>query len=366
MISKRVKSFESKEVRRIFELASRIKNPIDLSIGEPNFDIPEEIKEEAIRHIRKGFNKYTHSSGLEELREELVKKIKSKNRINVNKNQISLTPGISGGLLVTSLTLFDRDDEVIVLDPYFPTFPELVKLSEAKPVYVDTYPSFSLPLEKIEEAITKKTKAIIVNSPNNPTGAVYPESDLRNLVRIAKEHNLVIISDEIYEDYVYEGKHFSVGSIYENTVSLWGFSKTYGMTGWRLGYLTGPEKFMEKIHDLVQYLYFSPPSIPQKAAVKALKIGPPREVLSEFKDKRNFVLEHLSDNYKVAGAQGSYYVFFEVPGGDADKYLEQVMKKKLFVFPGKIFSQRNTHVRISFSADLTVLKKAVNIMNNVV
>lgn len=366
MISKRVKSFESKEVRRIFEVASRINNPIDLSIGEPNFDIPDEIKNEAIRHIQKGFNKYTHSSGLEELRDELVKKIKSKNNIKLDNNQISLTPGISGGLLVTSLTIFDRDDEVIILDPYFPTFPELVKLSEAKPVYVSTYPSFSLPLEKIEKALTKNTKAIVINSPNNPTGVVYPESDLRSLVNIAKKQDLIIISDEIYEDYVYEGKHFSVGSIYENTVSLWGFSKTYGMTGWRLGYLTGPEIFMEKVHDLVKYLFFSPSSIPQKAAIKALKIGPPREILSSFKSKRNFVMENLSNKYKIMGAQGSYYMFFEVPRGDADKYLEQIMKKKLFVFPGKIFSQRNTHIRISFSADLKILKRAISIMNSVV
>ena len=366
MISKRVKDFDSKGIRGIFEKVSKTRNPINLSIGEPNFDIPEEIKEEAVEHIRKGFNKYTHSSGLEELREELAKKIKSKNKINVNKNQISLTPGISGGLLVTSLTLFDRDDEVIVLDPYFPTFPELVKLSEAKPVYIDTYPHFFLPLEKIERAITKKTKAIIINTPNNPTGALYPEGDLRHLVSIAGKYNLVIISDEIYEDYVYEGKHFSVGSIYESTVSLWGFSKTYGMTGWRLGYLTGPEVFIEKIHDLVQYLYFSPPSIPQKAAIKALKIGPPREILSQFKAKRDYVLRNLKGEFKVSGAKGSYYMFIEVPEGNADKFLETAMKKNLFVFPGKIFSLQNTHIRISFSVDLKSLKEAVRIMNSVV
>lgn len=366
MIANRAKDFDSREVRRIFEAAKMIKNPINLSIGEPNFDIPEEIKEEAITHIRAGFNKYTHASGLEELRDQLARKIKSKNNIKLNKNQISLTPGISGGLLVTSLILFDKDDEVIVLDPYFPTFPELVKLSEAKPIYVNTYPSFSLPLEKIEKAITKKTKAIIINSPNNPTGAVYTEDDIRNLVNVVRKKNIVVISDEIYEDYVYEGKHFSVGSIYENTVSLWGFSKTYGMTGWRLGYLTGPEKFMGKVHDLVQYLYFSPPSIPQKAAITALKIGPPKGILSQFKAKRDYVLKNLKREFKISGAKGSYYIFIEVPGGNVDKFLEKSMKKKLFMYPGKIFSQQNTHIRISFSVDFGNLKKAVGIMNSLI
>ena len=269
-------------------------------------------------------------------------------------------------MLATSITLFDKGDEVIVLDPYFPTFPELIKLSEAKPVYVSTYPDFLLPLDRIKKAITKKTKAIIVNSPNNPTGSVYSESDFKQLVAIVKKNNIVIISDEIYEDYIYEGKHFSVGSIYDNTVSLWGFSKTYGMTGLRLGYLTGPEVFMDRIHDLVQYLYFSPPSIPQKAALKALEIGPSKDILEIFRKKRDYVIANLSEKFQVFGAQGTYYMFISLPEGNGDSFLEKVMKKNLFLFSGKIFSQRNTHIRISFSVDFENLKKAVKILNSAV
>ena len=363
-VSKRVKDFDSREVRRIFKAASQIEDSINLSIGEPDFDIPDQIKEEAITHIREGFNKYTHASGIEELRREIVKKLRGKNKIEVDANEVAVTPGVSGGLLVTTLTLFDKDDEVIVLDPYFPTFPELIRLSEAKPIFVSTYPDFSLPLEKIEKSINKKTKGIIINSPNNPTGAVYPEEALRHLVKIAKKHDLIVVSDEIYEDYVYEGNHFSIGSIYENTVSLWGFSKTYAMTGWRLGYLTGPKPFMERVHELLQYLYFSPSSIPQKAAVKALRLGPPEKSLSEFKHKRDYIVSNLSSKFDIHGASGAFYIFAKVPSGNGSEFLEKVMKKKLFFLPGSVFSQGNTHIRLSYSVDLGQIKKAVMIIND--
>jgi aspartate aminotransferase/aminotransferase len=364
MISKRVESFDSSEVRRIFKAASRIKDPIDLSIGEPNFEIPEQIKDEAILSIKEGFNRYTHSSGMRELREEIVKKLSRKNSIEKNVDDIAITPGVSGGLLVTTLILFDKDDEVMLLDPYFPSFPELVKLSEAKPVFVDTYPDFSLPLEKIEKAINQKTKAIIINSPNNPAGVVYPEESLRRLAKIAEKHNLVVISDEIYEDFVYEGKHFSIGSIYENTVGLWGFSKSFGMTGWRLGYLTGPEKFMERVHELLQYLYFSPPSFPQKAAIKALEIGAMKSVLLDFKKKRDYLLDNLAEKFELSEAHGAFFIFVKVSGSDASRFLEEAMKKKLLFLPGKVFSNKKTHIRLSYSTELTQLKKAVEALRS--
>jgi aspartate aminotransferase/aminotransferase len=366
IVSKRVKDFDSSEVRRIFKAASQIRDPINLSIGEPDFDIPDEVKEEAITHIRKGFNKYTHASGTEELRLEIVKKLRTKNKIEANINDVAVTPGVSGGLLVTTLTLFDKDDEVLVLDPYFPTFPELIRLSEAKPIFVSTYPDFSLPLEKIEKSINKRTKAIIINSPNNPAGAVYPEKDQRELSKIARKNDLIVVSDEIYEDYVYEGKHFSIGSIYENTVSLWGFSKTYAMTGWRLGYLVGPKPFMDRVHELLQYLYFSPSSIPQKAAVKALRLGPPEKALSEFKRKRNYIVSNLSSKFDIHGAKGAFYIFAKAPGGNSSEFLEKTMKKKLVFLPGNVFSQVNTHIRLSYSVDLVQIKKAVSILNGLV
>lgn len=366
MISNRVKKFNSKEVREIFKAASQIDDPINLSIGEPDFDIPEEVKEEAIEQIRAGFNHYTPSSGIEDLRKRLSSKLLSKNKISASADDIAITTGVSAGLLVTILILVDKDDEVLVLDPYFPTYPELVKLAEGKPVFIDTYPDFSLPLDKIERAITSKTKAIIINSPNNPTGAVYSEESLKGLAAIAKKHNLTVISDEIYEDYVFEGKHFSIGSIYENTVSLWGFSKTYAMTGWRLGYMTGKSEFMERVHELLQYLYFSPPSIPQKAAIKALEIGPPKEILAKFKLKRDYLLEKLSKKFEIAGGQGAFYLFAKVPVLDTDKFLEKAMEKKVFMLPGKVFSQRNSHVRISYSVNFETLEKAVKALNSLV
>jgi len=366
MISKRAKGFDSKEVRNIFAKAAEIKNSINLSLGEPDFDIPNQIKEEAITHIKSGFNKYTHASGVKDFRLELAKKIRAKNKIRVSPESIGVTPGVSGALLVTALILFESGDEVLLLDPYFPTFPELVKLSEATPVFISTYPDFSLPLDKIKRSISKRTKAVIINSPNNPTGAVYSEKDLRVLAEIAKDKGLIIISDEIYEDYIYVGKHFSIGSVYENTVSLWGFSKTYAMTGWRLGYLTGPEIFMDRVHELLQYLYFSPPSIPQIAAIKALRLGPPKEEISKFKEKRAYILENLSDKFRIQSADGAFYIFIKPPRGAVDKFLGDAIKKKLFMLPGKVFSRTNTHVRISYSVDLDTVKKAVKILNELI
>jgi aspartate aminotransferase/aminotransferase len=195
-LSGRVTNVRPSGVRKIFDLAAKVKNPINLSIGEPDFDIPDEIKEEGIKWIRAGFNKYTPSGGIPELREKVLHYLKAKGIIC---DDVIITAGATGGLLLSFMVTLDPGDEVIIPDPYFVLYEYQLILLGAKPVYVDTYPDFSLKEDALRKTLTNKTKAILINSPNNPTGVVYSRPELEMVARVAREKNLFILSDDIYD-----------------------------------------------------------------------------------------------------------------------------------------------------------------------
>jgi len=242
MIAKRLKSIKPSGVRRIFDMASRMKDPIDLSLGEPDFDIPEEIKREGIRWIERGFNKYTLTQGIPELRQKVQEHL---NKKGVNFEKVIITAGVTGGLLLCCLSLIDPGDEVLIPDPYFVMYEYQVLLMGGVPRYIDTYPNFCLLESKIREVLSPRTKLIIINSPANPTGTVYSREELEMVANIAREHKLIVISDDIYENFVYDApKAPCMGQLYERTITLSGFSKTWAMTGWRLGYAAGPEEII--------------------------------------------------------------------------------------------------------------------------
>lgn len=362
LISDRLGNIKPSGVRRIFDLARQMKDPINLSIGEPDFDIPEPLKEEGIEWIRRGFNKYTPTQGIPELREKIASHLKKK---GIHFEEVMVTAGVTGGLLLASLALINPGDEVIIPDPFFVMYEYQVLLMGGIPIFVDTYPDFRLREEAFAKKISKKTKFIIINSPNNPTGAIYPKEDLMMVVRIARERDLLILSDDIYDNFVFDEPSCpTIGQLYEKTLTFGGFSKGWAMTGWRLGYVAGPKELLHQMITLQQYTFSSINSFAQKAAIKALDFDV-KDYIREYKKKRDLIYEGLKEKFCVQKPQGAFYIFPEVPGGDGEAFVEKAIQHNLFIVPGSVFSKRKTHVRISFAASEETLLKGIEVLNRI-
>jgi len=362
LISDRLLNIKPSGVRRIFDLARQMKDPINLSIGEPDFDIPEPLKEEGIEWIKKGFNKYTPTQGIPELREKIGFHLKKK---GVQFEEVMVTAGVTGGLLLASLALINPGDEIVIPDPYFVMYEYQVLLMGGTPVFVNTYPDFRLREEEFVKKLSKRTKLIVINSPNNPTGAVYPKEDLMMIARLARERDLFILSDDIYDNFVFDQPACPcLGQIYEKTITFGGFSKGWAMTGWRLGYVAGPREIIQQMITLQQYTFSSVSSFAQKAAVKALDYNVDHYI-EQYKKKRDLIYEGLKGKYRVQKPGGAFYIFPEVPDGDGDAFVEKAIQKNLFVIPGSVFSKRNTHIRISFAASEEMLLKGIEVLNRI-
>jgi len=362
LISDRLMKIKPSGVRRIFDLARQMKDPINLSIGEPDFDIPGPLKEEGIEWIKKGFNKYTPTQGIPELREKIASHLKKK---GVHFEEVMVTAGVTGGLLLASLALINPGDEVIIPDPYFVMYEYQVLLMAGVPVFVDTYPDFRLKQEELIKKISKKTKFIIINSPNNPTGTVYSKDELMMVAKIARERDLLILSDDIYDNFVFDAPTcLCMGQLYERTLTFGGFSKGWAMTGWRLGYAAGPREILQHMITLQQYTFSSVNSFAQKVALKALDFNVDDHI-ERYKNKRDLIYEGLKEKYRVQKPLGAFYIFPEVPGGNGEVFVEKAIQNNLFIIPGSVFSKRNTHVRISFAASEEMLFRGIEILNRI-
>lgn len=360
-LSDRVMNVRPSGVRKIFDLARRVKDPINLSIGEPDFDIPEPIKDEGIAWIKAGFNKYTPSGGIPELREMLIKYLREDKGIICD--DVIITAGVTGGLLLALMVTLNPLDEVIIPDPYFVLYEYQILLLGGRPVFIDTYPDFTIKEDRLRAAITDRTKAILINSPNNPTGMVCSRQELEMVAEVAREKDLLLFSDDIYDRFVYEDgdDRAYLGSIYEKTLTFGGFSKTWGMTGWRLGYVAGPKEIIQCMVTMQQYVFSSVNSFAQKAALKALDYNTD-SLIDAYKRKRDLIYEGIKDKYNVVKPKGAYFIFPEVPGGDGDSFVEKALKKKLFIIPGSVFSYRKTNVRISFAASEDSIIRGIEIL----
>jgi aspartate/methionine/tyrosine aminotransferase len=366
MIAKRLKQFDSSAIRRAFELAQEIPDPIDLSIGYPEDNTPDYIKNAGIKAIKENFTQYTPSNGMFELREAVAKKLESENKIKVGSDQVTITPGVTTGILLTYLAILDPGDEVLLPDPFFPPYRDLAVMLGAKVTYIDTFPSFQLTAEQIKPLITKRTKILVINSPNNPSGAVYPEAELRKIAKLAQKHGIIIISDEVYEHFSYDISHFSIGSIYPRTVTLNGFSKAYAMTGWRVGYIAAPMDIIAAINELQQYIVFSSCSVSQKAALAAFRHHP-IVLTNKYRIKRDLTVNILSKHFEVQGAQGAFYAFVKVPEGMKDfDFMDLAAKENVIILPSSAFSSRDDYFRIAFCADKKTLFKGLSVITRLV
>ncbi len=380
--SKRFANVGDSSTLRITARAKELKKTKDISIlaaGEPDFDTPEPIKEAAIKAIKDGFTGYTAVKGIKELRELISEKFAKDNNIDYSPDDITVTSGAKQAIYSIIQSLCDEDSDVIVISPYWVSYIEMIKMTGANPVVFDTSEdNYKLIPEKIEEYITSRTRLIIINSPNNPSGSVYSKEEILKLSEILVKNNVYCISDEIYEKIIYPGKqHFSIASINDEmknlTFTINGFSKAYAMTGWRIGYYAGENEMMKNALKVQTHSTSCASSISQRAAVAALKT--PQSVIDEmvkaFDERRKKLIERFS---KIEGIdylqpEGAFYLFvnmgkiIESEKNSINNSEELCMKlleeDGVATIPGSAFGAEN-YIRISYAASMEEIEHGMD------
>jgi len=363
IIAKRTKLIDASGIRKVFALAAELKEPVNFSIGQPDFDVPEPLKEEAIKAIKAGANKYSQTAGDNLLREKIGGQIKEE--FGWARPAILVTSGVSGALLLAFMALTNPGDEVIMPDPYFVIYKHIVNMLGGRCVFVDSYPDFKLPVDKIADSITDKTKLIILNSPCNPTGVVYSEQQIKTLAEVAAKKDVPILTDEIYEKFCYDGRCASIAAYYDKVLLLRGFSKPYAMTGWRLGYVAAHEclrNVVEEMTKMQQYTFVCAPTPFQKAAIAALDYNV-SDFVDVYRKKRDLLYEGLKDKFELVKPGGAFYAFVKAPGSaGASEFVERAIKNNVLIIPGNVFSEKDTHFRISYATGDEKIRQGVEIL----
>lgn len=357
---------------------------IDFGVGEPDFDTPDDVKEEAIKAIRSGFTKYTAPSGIDELKDAIIEKLKKDNNLEYEKSQIIVSCGAKHSLYNIAQVLFEAGDEVIIPSPYWVSYPDQVILNDATPVFVKTEEKdqFKLKAEALNKHITPRTKAIILNSPSNPTGSAYDIKDLQEIAEIVLRHNIYIISDEIYEKIVYDGfRHVSIASLGKDvknlTILVNGVSKSHSMTGWRIGYTAGPKEIISAMGNLQSQSTSNPTSIAQKAAVAALSGSDHfiNMMVSEFDKRRKYIVDCLNKlrGVKCLMPQGAFYAFPNVSSyygrsannkkisGSLDLATYLLEEAKIAAVSGDSFGA-DEYIRFSYATSMENITKGLDRM----
>jgi len=362
IIAKRAKLIDSSGIRKVFALGAELEDPVNFSIGQPDFDVPDALKDEAIKAIKAGQNKYSQTVGDSLLREKIAGQVKEE--FGWSNPAVLVTSGVSGGLLLAFMTLVNPGDEVIMPDPYFVMYKHVVNMLGGKCVFVDSYPDFNLPVEKIAESITDKTKLILLNSPCNPTGVVFSEQRIKALAEVAAKKDVPILTDEIYERFCYDGRCVSIATYYDNVLLLRGFSKPYAMTGWRLGYAAAGESLkgvIEEMTKIQQYTFVCAPTPFQKAAIAALDYDI-SDYVKAYRRKRDLIYDGLQDKFELVNPGGAFYAFVKAPGGSGTAFVEKAIKNNVLIIPGNVFSEKDTHFRISYATSDEKIEQGVEIL----
>ena len=359
-LSARTDAFDSSGIRKVFDLAAKLSDPINLSIGQPDFEVPPEVQAAAIDAIRSGRNGYSVTQGIAELRDKLRSEVIDD--YGHEDRELVITSGTSGGLVLAIMALVDAGDEVIVFDPYFVMYEPLVRLVGGQCVLVDTYPDFQIDPDKVRAALSPKTKLILFNSPANPTGSVASETVVRQLAELAAEHNVVLLSDEIYRSFSYQGPMTSPAQFNDRTLVLDGFSKSHAITGWRLGYAHGPAEIIDAMTKLQQYTFVCAPQPAQWAGIAALDIDM-TAARDAYRCKRDMLLEGLGDNFEIAQPDGAFYIFPRAPWGTATEFVTSAIDNNLLIIPGNVFSRRDTHFRLSYAAADETIQRGIEVLN---
>jgi aspartate aminotransferase/aminotransferase len=359
-IADRMGHIEGSGIRKIFELGRTLKDPVNLSIGQPHFPVPEPIRQAAKAAMDRGDNGYTVTQGIPELRERLRADVGL--RLPGQERAVLVTAGTSGALMLALCATVNPGDEVILFDPYFVAYPHLVTLGGGTSVVLDTYPDFRIDVGRVRAAITPKTKAILFSSPSNPTGVCADAGTLRELTGLAREKGVLLIADEIYRSFWYDGPFRSAAEFDPNVLVLDGFGKSYGITGWRLGFAHGPRRLIEEMAKLQQFTFVCAPAPVQHAGVAALDYDV-SAIVADYRRKRDFVCEVLAGRFEITPPGGAFYVFPKVPRGTGTEFAQAAIRHNLLVIPGIAFGRKDTHIRVSYAAPDDKLRQGVEILN---
>lgn len=385
-LSRKAQAIESSLTLAITAKAKEMKEKgidvISFSAGEPDFNTPKNIINAAIKAMEDGNTKYTSVNGILQLREAICKKFKDDNGLEYNPSQIVVSTGAKQSLANTFLAILNPGDEVIVSTPYWVSYPELIKLADGKPVFVegDEKSNYKFTKENLEKAVTAKTKAIVLNTPNNPTGTIYNKEELEVIADFAKKYNIIIISDEMYEKLIYDNEnHISIASLskdaYERTIVINGLSKSYAMTGWRIGYCAASEKIAKLMISIQSHVTSNVCSITQYAALEALN-GPQDEItkmINEFEKRRNYMINRIEsiDNLSIVKPKGAFYIMINIENclgkeingkivNDSMEFCASLLEnEKLAVIPGKAFGLNN-YIRVSYATSMEAIKEGLN------
>lgn len=358
-IAQRTRSFDSSGIRKVFDLAGSMESPIDLSIGQPDYDVPAPVRAACIDAIESGKNNYALTQGIPVLREKLQSRIDQ--HYGHADRSLFVCSGTSGGLVLTLLSLVNPGDEVIVFDPYFVMYESLTRLVGGVPVLISTYPDFQIPLDRVAEAITDKTKLILLNSPANPTGAMATPELIQGLAELAARHDVALISDEIYSEFCYDQPFVSPAEYNERTIVIDGFSKNYAMTGWRLGFVHGPHEIIDAMVKVQQYTFVCAPHPVQWAGAAAMDLDV-QPYIEAYHKKRDMIVAGLSDLYEIANPNGAFYVFPKAPWGTGTEFVTKAIEHNLLIIPGNVFSRQDTHFRISYAAPDAVIEQGIEVL----
>jgi aspartate aminotransferase len=361
LLADRTRAFDSSGIRKVFDLAAKMTDPINLSIGQPDFDVPGPVKDACIEAIASGKNAYALTQGMPVLRDKLQARIDAEYRHA--DRRVFVSSGTSGGLSLAMWSLVNPGDEVIVFDPYFVMYTALTRLVGGVPVVIDTYPDFRIDLNKVAAAITPRTKLILLNSPANPTGVIAGEEEIRGLAQLAAERNVVLLSDEIYRSFCYDQPFVSPARFNDRTLVIDGFSKSHGMTGWRLGYVHGPAEIIDTMIKLQQYTFVCAPQPVQWAGAAALDVDVSSHV-ADYQRKRDLIYAGLSDLYEVVKPGGAFYIFPKTPWGTGSEFVTKAIENQLLIIPGNIFSTRDTHFRISYAAPDATIYRGIDVLRS--
>ena len=358
-LAQRAAATEASGIRRIFDLAASLKNPINLSIGQPDFDVPEPLKERAAAAIREGKNAYTQTQGGPELRSRLL----AGPLRGYGEKEMLVTGAVSGGLLLSYMALLDPGDEIILPDPYFVMYKQLALMFDARPAFYDCYPDWRLDADRLESLVSPRTRAIVIGSPANPTGAVHSRSELEAAADLARRRGLIVISDEIYDSYGYDGSAARMRDLCrERTIALGGFSKSHAMTGWRVGWAAGPEPLIQAMTKFQQFSFVCAPSPLQAGAAAAVDFDM-SATISQYRRKRDLVYQGLAEaGYEVRKPGGAFYIFPKAPWGTGSEFVEECLRHNLLVIPGGCFSERDTHFRISYAAGDETIRQGLEVL----
>jgi aspartate aminotransferase/aminotransferase len=365
LFSKRAEDIRASGIRELFDRARRTPDAIDLSIGQAHFDVPDAIKEATINAIQLGCGGYGGTQGDPQLISATKQYLQDKYGLSKDEH-VLMTSGATGAIVLALLALVEQGEEVLLPDPYFILYHRLIRLFGGTPVPYDLYPDFRLRVGEVVEQMSYRTRLLILNSPSNPTGATFTAAEIQTVAEACRQQGILVLSDELYEIFVYDTPHVSIKRFLgPESLLVGGFSKSYGMAGWRLGWAAGAPDLIDKMRTLQQFVYACPPTLVQKGSLAAFDVDM-KPYVDDYRRKRDLMYNGLVEaGYSVVKPGGSFFIYPEAPGGDDLEFCELALANKLIIVPGRNFSRRSSHVRVSIGAPDETIERGLEVFRKI-